>query len=81
MTRYPIWLAGAAVLSLLLSMALLAGEAPATPKPLIVTAPDLAFRVDAIVEGTVQGRILVRLGGEWMEVTAPVPPPVLPAQP
>ena len=46
-------------------------QAPRTLKPnnvVVLSGPDVGFRVEAIKESSVTGRFVVRISGRWVEV-------------
>jgi hypothetical protein len=55
--------------------------AAAQAAPVILSGPDLGFRVDSQKEKSVVGRFVVRINGQWLDVETGFAPKVLTTEP
>ena len=55
--------------------------AAAQVTPLVLSGPDLGFRVDSQKEKSVVGRFVVRINGQWLDVETGFAPRVLTTEP
>ena len=59
-------------------------QTDAASQGVVVTGPDLGFRVDGTLKGVsdrkVIGALVVRVNGKWIEATAAMQPQLIPAR-
>jgi hypothetical protein len=55
--------------------------AAAQVAPLVLSGPDLGFRVEAQKDKSVVGRFVVRINGQWLDVETGFAPKVLTTEP
>jgi len=64
------WIGGSIVVAVAFAGGLLRAQQKNTqPPPQIISGADFGFRVDAVApDGTLNGKIVVRQNGQWVEV-------------